>query len=178
MMADEKVMIFIRKLANIGEGWRTDWRRGRDSNPRDPAKGLTVFETAPIDHSGTSPRCKDARRGASLAARAGRRKGAEINLRPGTPQPEPLCVGAGLDRHRDPRSVAERRVRATLVERLDADDDTRDRHDGDEVSCEMHQYVHPSLLRDLHFRSDECVVASRLRHAMIGPDLEFAVKSS
>src|SRR5713226_1854376 len=31
------------------------WRRGRDSNPRDPAKGLTVFETAPIDHSGTSP---------------------------------------------------------------------------------------------------------------------------
>src|SRR5260221_6075837 len=32
-----------------------DWRRGRDSNPRDPSQGLTVFETAPIDHSGTSP---------------------------------------------------------------------------------------------------------------------------
>jgi hypothetical protein len=28
MMADEKVVSFIRKLANIGEGWRTDWRRG------------------------------------------------------------------------------------------------------------------------------------------------------
>ena len=34
------------------------WRRGRDSNPRYPAKGTTVFETAPIDRSGTSPfRC-------------------------------------------------------------------------------------------------------------------------
>src|SRR5471030_1087708 len=32
------------------------WRRGRDSNPGDPSQGLTVFETAPIDHSGTSPR--------------------------------------------------------------------------------------------------------------------------
>jgi hypothetical protein len=31
------------------------WRRGRDSNPRYPAKGTTVFETAPIDRSGTSP---------------------------------------------------------------------------------------------------------------------------
>ena len=31
------------------------WRRGRDSNPRYPVKGTTVFETAPIDHSGTSP---------------------------------------------------------------------------------------------------------------------------
>jgi hypothetical protein len=28
MMADEKVVSFIRKLANIGEGWRRDWRRG------------------------------------------------------------------------------------------------------------------------------------------------------
>jgi SAM-dependent methyltransferase len=36
-------------------GFSGGWRRGRDSNPRDPAKGLTVFETAPIDHSGTSP---------------------------------------------------------------------------------------------------------------------------
>ncbi len=31
------------------------WRRGRDSNPRSPARGTTVFETAPIDRSGTSP---------------------------------------------------------------------------------------------------------------------------
>jgi hypothetical protein len=31
------------------------WRRGRDSNPGYPAKGTTVFETAPIDRSGTSP---------------------------------------------------------------------------------------------------------------------------
>jgi hypothetical protein len=31
------------------------WRRGRDSNPRYPVKGTTVFETAPIDRSGTSP---------------------------------------------------------------------------------------------------------------------------
>jgi site-specific DNA recombinase len=31
------------------------WRRGRDSNPRSPAKGTTVFETAPFDRSGTSP---------------------------------------------------------------------------------------------------------------------------
>src|SRR5688500_12847874 len=32
------------------------WRRGRDSNPRYPVKGTTVFETAPFDRSGTSPR--------------------------------------------------------------------------------------------------------------------------
>ena len=31
-------------------------RRGWDSNPRYPKKGTTVFETAPIDRSGTSPR--------------------------------------------------------------------------------------------------------------------------
>ncbi len=31
------------------------WRRGRDSNPRSPARGTTVFETAPFDRSGTSP---------------------------------------------------------------------------------------------------------------------------
>src|SRR2546423_569108 len=44
-------------FSNGDEQWRTaDWRRGRDSNPRYPVKGTTVFETAPIDHSGTSPR--------------------------------------------------------------------------------------------------------------------------
>src|SRR5262249_22124988 len=32
------------------------WRRGRDSNPRYPVKGTTVFETAPIDRSGPSRR--------------------------------------------------------------------------------------------------------------------------
>ena len=31
------------------------WRRGRDSNPRNPVRGLTVFETAPFNRSGTSP---------------------------------------------------------------------------------------------------------------------------
>ena len=31
------------------------WRRGWDSNPRYPVRGTTVFETAPIDRSGTSP---------------------------------------------------------------------------------------------------------------------------
>src|SRR5205823_11195909 len=31
------------------------WRRGRDSNPRSPARRTTVFETAPFDRSGTSP---------------------------------------------------------------------------------------------------------------------------
>ena len=30
-------------------------RRGRDSNPRSPVRGTTVFETAPFDRSGTSP---------------------------------------------------------------------------------------------------------------------------
>jgi V8-like Glu-specific endopeptidase len=30
-------------------------RRGRDSNPRYPEKGTTVFETAPFNHSGTPP---------------------------------------------------------------------------------------------------------------------------
>ncbi len=30
------------------------WRRDRDSNPG-YAKRTTVFETAPFDHSGTSP---------------------------------------------------------------------------------------------------------------------------
>jgi hypothetical protein len=38
------------------------WRRGRDSNPRYPAKGTTVFETAPIDRSGTSPNTQRERR--------------------------------------------------------------------------------------------------------------------
>jgi hypothetical protein len=33
----------------------TIWRRGRDSNPRSPVRGTTVFETAPFDRSGTSP---------------------------------------------------------------------------------------------------------------------------
>src|SRR2546423_8982785 len=32
-----------------------NWRRGRDSNPRSPARRTTVFETAPFDRSGTSP---------------------------------------------------------------------------------------------------------------------------
>ena len=34
---------------------RPNWRRGRDSNPRSPARRTTVFETAPFDRSGTSP---------------------------------------------------------------------------------------------------------------------------
>ena len=38
-----------REFATLG------WRRGRDSNPRSPARGTTVFETAPFDRSGTSP---------------------------------------------------------------------------------------------------------------------------
>ncbi len=33
-----------------------EWRRGRDSNPRSPSRRTTVFETAPFDRSGTSPR--------------------------------------------------------------------------------------------------------------------------
>ena len=32
-------------------------RRGRDSNPRSALRRLTVFETAPFNHSGTPPRC-------------------------------------------------------------------------------------------------------------------------
>ena len=36
------------------EGKIGQWRRGWDSNPR-YAKRTTVFETAPFDHSGTSP---------------------------------------------------------------------------------------------------------------------------
>lgn len=31
------------------------WRRGGDSNPRTPSLGLTVFKTAAINHSATSP---------------------------------------------------------------------------------------------------------------------------
>ena len=31
------------------------WRRGWDSNPRSAFKRKTVFETVPINHSGTSP---------------------------------------------------------------------------------------------------------------------------
>jgi hypothetical protein len=34
---------------------RSIWRRGRDSNPGNPVKGSTVFETVPINRSGTSP---------------------------------------------------------------------------------------------------------------------------
>ena len=32
-----------------------DWRREWDSNPRCPARGTTVFETAPFDRSGIPP---------------------------------------------------------------------------------------------------------------------------
>ena len=32
-----------------------NWRRGRDSNPRNPLQGLTVFETAAFNRSATSP---------------------------------------------------------------------------------------------------------------------------
>src|ERR1051326_1054845 len=35
--------------------YKAFWRRGRDSNPRSPARRTTVFETAPFDRSGTSP---------------------------------------------------------------------------------------------------------------------------
>ena len=43
-----------------------NWRRGRDSNPRYPVKGTTVFETVLFNHSSTPPRhaitlIKDAR---------------------------------------------------------------------------------------------------------------------
>ena len=34
---------------------RPAWRRGWDSNPRSSFRRTTVFETVPIDHSGTSP---------------------------------------------------------------------------------------------------------------------------
>src|SRR5438477_6016671 len=42
---------------NAGKGLNKlgNWRRGRDSNPRSPARRTTVFETAPFDRSGTSP---------------------------------------------------------------------------------------------------------------------------
>src|SRR5260221_13365959 len=43
------------------------WRRGWDSNPRCPSQGTTVFETAPIDHSGTSPRLGGAQRNGPAA---------------------------------------------------------------------------------------------------------------
>ena len=33
-------------------------RRGWDSNPRDRSRGLAVFKTAPLDHSGTPPGAK------------------------------------------------------------------------------------------------------------------------
>ena len=35
---------------------RSTWRRGRDSNPGSAVKRTTVFETAPFNHSGTSPK--------------------------------------------------------------------------------------------------------------------------
>ena len=38
-----------------GSNYQDNWRRGRDSNPRSPVRGTTVFETAPFDRSGTSP---------------------------------------------------------------------------------------------------------------------------
>ena len=38
-----------------GRPWTLIWRRGRDSNPRSPVRGTTVFETAPFNRSGTSP---------------------------------------------------------------------------------------------------------------------------
>jgi hypothetical protein len=52
----------------------TDWRRGWDSNPRYPVKGTTVFETAPIDRSGTSPSRQPS-------------EGAEPSAAPTLPQP-------------------------------------------------------------------------------------------
>ena len=35
--------------------WEKEERRGWDSNPRWPLQATTVFETAPIGHSGTPP---------------------------------------------------------------------------------------------------------------------------
>jgi hypothetical protein len=50
--------------AEIPDGWR----RGRDSNPRSPARGTTVFETAPFDRSGTSPTERNAAKSLAIGA--------------------------------------------------------------------------------------------------------------
>lgn len=43
---------FVRLLSPVVLGFQ---RRDRDSNPRTRSPRSTVFETAPIDHSGISP---------------------------------------------------------------------------------------------------------------------------
>src|SRR5262245_28352089 len=59
------------------------WRRGRDSNPRYPAKGTTVFETAPIDRSGTSPFVRLRHpAGVRLVMRPARESGGTVQDRP------------------------------------------------------------------------------------------------
>src|SRR5262249_58791018 len=42
-------------LARLSDSRGATQRRGRDSNPRCPEKGTTVFETAPFNRSGTPP---------------------------------------------------------------------------------------------------------------------------
>jgi hypothetical protein len=63
------VLIIPAEQRMAGEKVYTEWvsvlflhyllkRRGRDSNPGNQLPGSTVFETAPFNHSGTSPESK------------------------------------------------------------------------------------------------------------------------
>jgi site-specific DNA recombinase len=61
------------------------WRRGRDSNPRSPVRGTTVFETAPFDRSGTSP-SERGQRPSTTALRTANRTVQELG-----PKLDPSC---------------------------------------------------------------------------------------
>ena len=69
-----------------------DWRRGRDSNPRSPARRTTVFETAPIDRSGTSP--SERRRGLSTPSQRPQENARRRTSRPGLPCRASAVAGA------------------------------------------------------------------------------------
>ena len=50
-------MRHVQKSTPRGAFLLSSWRRRRDSNPRHPNKGETVFETAAFNHSATPPGC-------------------------------------------------------------------------------------------------------------------------
>src|ERR1700736_4229836 len=83
------------------------WRRGRDSNPRSPARGTTVFETAPFDRSGTSPHKRRQRLSTTLR-RDKPRIGTRLALEPRLVSLSPIAASiarAGARPHRKGRRV-------------------------------------------------------------------------
>src|SRR6185312_1087663 len=103
------------------------WRRGRDSNPRSPARRTTVFETAPFDRSGTSPA---KRRQALITEPAGTSSEQKRQLAPNW-HPEGLL-----------RELPPPQLRATLRGRVEA----AVRAGGAEVAADLRRVIDGALM--------------------------------